>query len=381
MADADARVRLEGRAQLLEATRLQYRTLLQHLTSVRWKQRLRTSVNELRELARVQPEVDEAIERATRHAAKEHWPASSPLLKCLHDVVAARAQLEKLTAKRLGEQGESLDLAARFQVLEHHAFTAPRLILPGQRWANAQALLPWPSSELTVVAHFGERLESVFGKPLTVKAGPLLVSSEELDAVQTAWKRGVEAIDAVWQRLEAVDLTGALGRYLRSRARRAPNPSRNTGPDVLLHAEYWRAMTSTRIDAAMPYRIGPVVLKEGERFATLRWLLLRERDDVTAVLEVQPASRAALIELAYLMNRLPRDGRQWGTLWPRLLELAERADGDREDPHHRWVFNALSMLGSYLQLPARKFGRLEVPYALLRLVKDLKAHVENPRLT
>lgn len=366
MSDDDARVRLEGGAQLLEATRIRYRLLVRALKSRWWPRRLQRTASVLHEVARVQPEVELALELAQRHARSEHWPQSSALWQCVREVAQLREQLERLTHKRLGNARLGLDLKACFEALEHQVLTAPRVVLPGQRWATARRVLPWPSDELTPVAQFAGQLEQVFGRPLT-SLGTLAFSLEECDALAATWPEGVRALERVWSRLAALDVSSLLVRYLRTRARRTPVAARTTGPEVLLHAEFWRTMACSRIEALLSARVGPVVALEAEWFSTLRWLWQLERQ-VPSSLLVSPPSRAALIELAVLINQLPSN-RQWAGVWPRLLELAERADTGRTDPDWQRLHDSLAVLGRVLQPTA---ARATPPNSLVGLLRSIR---------
>ncbi len=388
MSDADARVRLEGRAELLEATRARYRLLIRQLGSMWWQERLRKTASVLREVSRVQREVEQAIDAAGRHAKNEQWPESSALLKCLREVNEQRVTLERLTRKRLGRAAAPLDLAQQLEALEQQVLTAPRLVLPGQRWASAKNLLPWPSAELTPVAAFAERLEGVFARPL-VGGEKLSFSPQEFEAVVAGWAAGSRGLDAVWARLERLDVSGVLVRYLRSRARRTPTRGRNSGPEVLLHAEFWRNLALSRIETALESRVGPVVCLETERFAVLRWLSSLDRG-TPSPLSVGSAERGALIELAHAVSTLPAN-RQWAAQWPKLLELAQLADGQRADPDWRRLHDALALLARVLESPvakavpplyrstlkARPTVRRETPDSLSGVIRAMQVSVSS----
>lgn len=354
--DDDARVRLEGRAELLEATVLRYDVLLRHLRSFWWAQRVRRVSSVLREVARVQNEVDEAIARATRHAQNEAWPPRSALLHCLHTVTEQRAQLELITAKRLGEPAAKLTLTERFERLQHQVLTAPRVVLPGGRWVSAHEVLPWPSPELDAIARFAQPLETLFMRPL-----PLTLTLEEVDTLAATWSAGHHHLETVWKRLEALDLTGMLVRSLRRRARRLPAGAAKSGPEVLLHAEFWRAMANARIDAMLTERVGPVVCRENERWPVLRWLV------GSGSLQLDPLSRAALIELARAINSLTRGPFERTG----LLELAKVADTARDDADWRRLHDSLAVLVRVLDASNPKPTRGKTPDTLEGLVSRL----------
>jgi hypothetical protein len=314
-----------------------------------WAQRLRRVSSVLREVARVQNEVDEALERATRHAQNEAWPAHSPLLQCLHTVTSQRAHLERVTAKRLGSPAAKMTLTERFELLEHQVLTAPRVVLPGARWASAHEVLPWPSAELNAIARFAGRLEAIFARPL-----PQTLTLEEVDVLESAWHAGSTQLKAVWERLETLDVTGMLVRSLRRRARRVPTAAAKSGPEVLLHAEFWRATATARLDAMLAERVGPVVCRENERWATVRWLVS------PGSLKLEVERRAALIELAHAINSLSRGQRDHA----RLLELAKVADTARDDADWQRLHDSLAVFARVLEASSSSATRTKTPDTL-----------------
>src|SRR5688572_13004876 len=139
------RVRLEGRAELLESARLRYRTLMEALGAKAWEERLRKSGALLKEAISAQARVDEALASALRRAQAEAWPASSPTVQLLRDVQALREKLAQTGAQRLSRSPKE-PLPELLKALEEWALTVPREVRPEQRWEVALELLPaeWP---------------------------------------------------------------------------------------------------------------------------------------------------------------------------------------------------------------------------------------------
>ncbi|MHB8876951.1 MAG: hypothetical protein ACYC8T_24915, partial [Myxococcaceae bacterium] len=192
-ADADDgyRLRLEGRAELLEAARLRYRALLTMLRALRWRARLRKNAALLRETAGAQGAVDEALESATRRAKAERWPARASMSRCLVEVAKLRAALSKVAARRLG--GAEPSLGAALSRLEALALAGPRKVRPGQRWAIALEVLPSSLPALRRCASFGARLEQLFGRPAG-EGDTLPFDAAEAQALSSDWVEGEAAL-------------------------------------------------------------------------------------------------------------------------------------------------------------------------------------------
>ena len=94
------RLRLEGRAELLEAARARYRALLEALSAKAWEEPLRKELALLREAQAVATRVDEALTAALRRAQAESWPATSPTLQCLREVEALQQKVAQLSTQR-----------------------------------------------------------------------------------------------------------------------------------------------------------------------------------------------------------------------------------------------------------------------------------------
>ncbi len=349
--DAAARVRLEGRAELLEATGARYGALVGQLSSFRWKAALRRTVDVLREVIRAQPQVDEALAVAAHHAERDGWPAHSPLRQCVAAVERQRAELHRLTVKRLGAQAQGLSLVERLALLlDRDVVNAPRVVVLGQRWQTAKQVLVWPSVELEPVAEFGRLLEAVVSRPRGEQQ-TLLFSLADFDALAAGWSKGVASLERVWQRLDRIDERGVLSRYLKERSRRLPKPPRSTGPDVLLHAEFWRRMAEARFDAVLAAEVAPVVVRDAaERLAVIRWVWQRERAAPASVEtepNVSPPPRAALLALAHAVAHFsPTATPSFGD-WHRW---AIRADEHRDEDWAR-LRDALTVLVRVLDEP------------------------------
>jgi len=399
------RLRLEGRAELLEAARLRYRALVLMLRSLRWKSRLRKNASLLQETAAAQPAVDEALAAATKRAKAELWPSRAPMTRCLDEVWTLRAALTQVAQRRLSDFERSrgpvqtrapgrpvaalktprgrrflaaMDAAARhaprgnpagastaaagrppglappsakappaedslaalLSRLETDVVAAARTVLPGQRWATALEVLPSSLPEVRRAAGFGAWLEPLFGRP----RGPedqLPFDVAQARALAARWAEGEAALAQVWEHLAALDRTGSLVRYLQRRSRRAPLHAPSSGPEEMLHAEFWHGVALARLRELATERFGPVEAAESELLDLVAYACEREGDERARL----PANgrmsdaRAGLFELAYelwhgLKNGAatsrprPERGLHWplGT-WERLAERARRADG------------------------------------------------------
>jgi len=217
-------------------------------------------------------------------------------------------------------------LGARLEALEAQVVAAPRLVLPGQRWATAVALLPPTTAELQPTARLGQVLEALFGQP--VEPGDAVPwSPDEVATLEAAWGPGEAAMKALWQRLKRVDKAGTLVRSLERRARKAPSTKPQAGPEVLLHAEFWRAVAVARIDALVSRSVGPVPHTPAERLPLLKWLAAREADrDAPLAVAGLAKERAALFVLARAVSELPTRRAAGTADWAALERVAQDAD-------------------------------------------------------
>jgi hypothetical protein len=367
--DASLRVRLEGRAELLDATRLRYRALVNALKAFTWKSRVRANAALVQELARVQDEVDEALEHVPRRARIEGWPVGSEVVRCSAEVDTLRAELVRLLSRRLDRDLPQQSLRPGLEALETQVVTAPRLVLPHQRWSTAVEVLPPNVPELQRAFRFGKRAELLFGRP---NGGPakLPMALEELDEFLEGWSDGVASLEAVWQRLVRIDATGAMVRYLRKRARRALTTPVRTGPDLLLYAEFWRQMALFRMDTVLTERVSPVTWREEERFGLLRWLWHREHN-MLVPLKLGSEPREALLELACALADLPKTVERAPLVMGGLIPVARQADRLRTTDDWRKVHDELRLLVRVVWAPRR--GRApEAQETLEDLVRALR---------
>jgi hypothetical protein len=325
--DASLRVRLEGRAELLEATRLRYRALVAALKGLRWKDKLRRNRDVLREVARTQREVDEALALAQRRARAEAWPERARVVVCLREVARLRDELCALASRRAGQTGARQDLAQCLLELEERVLFAPRLVLPGQQWALAEELLSASlSPEIPRARAFGVAIERLFARPID-PAHLLPFQLLEWDDLVAQWPHGALALDTALGRLSKVDPTGATRRAVERRARHPPKAGQASGLNQVLHAHFWRTTALARIDALLAARVTPAMARPAERFPLVRYLLRRERDAGARLAdEGVPPPRAALLELAHELTGLPHERAPTVGGWDGLLARAAMAD-------------------------------------------------------
>lgn len=345
------RVRLEGRAELLDATLLRYRVLVNALKSWRWKARLRANVAVFQEVARAQDAVDEALMHVLRRGRAEAWEAHSGVMATRARVEALRGELVTLIGRRLDRPLESESLRPGIEALETQVLTAPRLVLPGQRWSTAVEVLPPNVPELQRAVWFGRRAEALFGRP-SQSAARLPMSLDELDDFIEGWPDGVASLDAVWQRLVRIDATGAMVRFLRRRARRSPTTPPTSGPELLLYAEFWRGMAVSKMDQVLNERLAPIAWLEHERFPLLRWLWHQEHK-VPSKPGLGHEAREALFELASTLGDLPRASERAPLVLGGLIPVARQADRLRATDDWRRLHDELRLLVRVVWSPRR----------------------------
>src|SRR5262245_34661351 len=99
--DVSYRVRLEGRAELLDQTLLRYRALKDMLGALMWRRRLRRNGPLLREIISVQPRVDEALGVVEKKARAEEWPKGSVTLQTARAVDDLKNAVYRQMGKKL----------------------------------------------------------------------------------------------------------------------------------------------------------------------------------------------------------------------------------------------------------------------------------------
>ncbi|MBL8923720.1 MAG: hypothetical protein JNJ54_33000 [Myxococcaceae bacterium] len=351
MDDASVRVRLEGRAELLDATLLRYRVLVNALKSWRWKARLRANVVVFQEVARAQDAVDEALAHVLKRGHAEEWDPRAGVMATRAQVESLRAELLALISRRLDSPLDDQSLRPGIEALETQVLTAPRLVLPGQRWSTAVEVLPPNVPELQRAVWFGKRAEALFGRPMQGPAR-LPMSLDELDEFIEAWPDGVASLDAVWQRLVRIDATGAMVRFLRRRARRSLTSPPKSGPELLLYTEFWRSMAVSKMDQVLNERLAPIVWLEHERFPLLRWLWHREHN-LPAKPGLNHEARDALFELASTLVDLPRTSERAPLVLGGLIPIARAADRLRATEDWVRLHDELRLLVRVVWAPRR----------------------------
>lgn len=379
--DSGLRVRLEGRAELLEAAVLRYGALVGALKSLRWKRRLQKLSDVARAVAVDEEAVDEALDFVARRAEAEAWPRG-PVLAAAAEAEVLRGELRRRVRRRAGDSAPALaTLGASLEHLVELARASPQLVLPGQRWEVACAALPPQLAELQEARRFGASLERVFNRPMEPR-GVLEVTPSAWAEVEPRWSEGVRGLDELWRRVEGLDLTGGVARMLRRQARRPPHLEPGQGPTLLVYAEYWRALAASRMEQIASTRVEPAALRPGEALLVFGWLV-RRQVQAGAALELAPA-RAGLLELAHLLSGTSHASPQERP-WDALEGLAARADADAEDPDWRRVRDALFVLVRVATTPTKWLPPVQRRGApahanlhdgpLLELVKELRVHL------
>jgi hypothetical protein len=354
--DASYRLRLEGRAELLEVARLRLTALRNALTAFRWRTRLRANTALLRETASAQPEVEEALAHVGRRAEAEAWPATSDVVRCAADVEKLSNRVASLAFRRLGLASRPDDLSQRLEKLELLVLASPRLILPGQRWKTAQEVLPLTLPEVQRAAQFISIVEPLFKRPMQASQ-PLPFPAGEIDQLTQAWPPTQRALSALWTRIGRIDAAGNLGRFLRRRASITPKHPPHNGAEVLLAAEFWSGFATARLHELVQARVDPIACEEGELFTVVRWLVTRQSDADARLPagEVMAEGRAGLFELAVELSAIPPrpqakspNAAGW---WRRLAERAQRAQPTAGDASYQKLEDNLRLFLRVLERP------------------------------
>ena len=336
--------------------RVRLTALKQMLTRMRWRSRLRENTALLRETAAAQGSVEEALRVVDRRAASELWPPTSEVMRCAAQVEKLCNQVAALALRRLGVTSKGEDLAARLERLELLVLTAPRLVLPGQRWTTAQEVLPVSLPEVQRVARFTAVLEPLFKRPM-LASQRLPFSAAELDELASVWPPGRLALLTLWSRVARIDSAGTLTRFLRRRAGTTPTKPARNGAEVLLTAEFWSNFALARLKELTQARVEPIVPNDAELFEVLRWLLARQSnaDARLPSSAVIGEARAGLLELAAELSSFPEKPQHGSSLgdawWKRLSERAHRAQSGAGQSDYQKLEDNLRLFLRVLQRP------------------------------
>jgi hypothetical protein len=101
--EAEIRLQLEGRLEVVEGARERYARLESVLRGWRWWPRLSRQLRVLHRALQHEPELEEALARVLHRAEVAGWPATLPLLERVREVEALRNRVDTLARQRLGE--------------------------------------------------------------------------------------------------------------------------------------------------------------------------------------------------------------------------------------------------------------------------------------
>jgi hypothetical protein len=271
-------------------------------------------------------------------------PSPSPWRLAL-EVEREREALQALVSARLSD-GSRGDLPELLGALESAAWRsqARRLARRGAL-PLARALLPENLPEVTAAAQGAAILEKHFLRP--VSGGlPFPFEPHEMDAVAKALPATERAVQALWKRLEELEPSGRLERYLNRLARKSARRPGSGGPAVLLHADFWVRASRARLLQAVRELLPGFELRPPELLPVACWLgrnpLLRERPLVASAQLSE--NRAALIEFVAAwadVQRAPGRPDRWWQLEARgrrLDRVGSRGSRDAgREPLRRFV--------------------------------------------
>ncbi len=371
--DQFSRVRLEGRAELLEATRLRYRALRGILKSLLWKERFRRNSDLVREVIASEERVEEALHYARRRLE----PSLEAALKALlSDVESQRAELLKLAAgrkKRSAGVEAPTALAFALSVLEEDVLRAALAgsLLPGERVATAVQLLPSSLPAVQVVARSGARLGELFQRPVPPD-GKLPLSGSEADEVPLLLQAAERGLGELYQRLSSFDPSGTLVPYLMRQSRSHAVAPPSNGAEELLRTAFWVSAARGRMRELVAERLRPVEVHDHELLQVFAYVCRRsegsrERLRLNFGRDGTETPRRALLELAHELWTGLGQGRpgphrhgmvhsepRWPEgFWDRVLQFAGEADGARSDAAYRPLCETL---GLFVRIRARAAG-------------------------
>jgi hypothetical protein len=371
------RARLEDRADLLEATRLRYRSLRALLHAFFWRDRVRANLELLREVAQAQAEVDLTLAAVSRRAAAEGWPRELAPMKLLEEVGHLREEVARAVERRLAAGEKPASLSAALVRLEEEVLNTGPLL--GRRaWSRAVEVLPRNLTELRAACTAVEVFERIFKRPAPEVGLPF--TSAEAEELCRALPLAEAALRALWERLERFDKSGRVHAFLQRRVRRAPVRAPRSGPELLLHAAFWHDVARARLGELLEARLSPVVASEAERPALLVWLAVSETSPDARLMAggAIGEGRAGLFELAAELARLSRQ-RPVGVwneeaAWARLeaAALRARAESGSDVEHMREALHLFILLRGQARTPARLFSPERAALPSRELGSDVK---------
>jgi predicted RNA-binding Zn ribbon-like protein len=309
--------------------------------------------------------VDVTLEAVARRAAAEGWPKDSAPMELVAEVERLREAVAWAVDRRLIAKRKPALLGEALLLLEEEVLDAGPLL--GRRvWAQAVEMLPRNLPELRAACTAAEVFERVFKRP--VPAGALPFDAAEADEVRRALPLAGEALAMLWGRLDRFDATGRVRAFLEKRSRRAPVQPPRSGPELLMHAVFWRDLARSRLKALLEARLSPVVPREEEWPELLGWLVERETSAEArlAASEILSEGRAGLLEVAAELAALShaRPAGPWNeeAAWVRLWTAARRARAETGPDVER--------LRESLRLFIRLRGRGQTPARLFSPARE-----------
>jgi hypothetical protein len=328
-ADEAVSIQLEGRAELLLATVLRYRALVNALDSYFWEPRVARLEDILAQVMVDEARVQEAVSHTQLAAVRKEWSGQLKVLQALQEVQVLQRRLDDLLQLRMPPPRKPM----KSRLLELSAVLALRRKVPkSQRGVAGESALAAVAHEMQTVTSFGETL-AVFQRHFDVeKCSPLLLL--EWQSVRRNWRTGEAALRFCWLKIAQCDPSLGVERDLQALAKGAPRARARRLTEQLVQATFFMNLAQSVMDRVFEARLLGLQVTVPERLAVFDFLLRIEQQD-DAVPEILSAPRQALFKLADALSGIPLERgaathssapKQRVANWGSMLQLAQEAD-------------------------------------------------------
>lgn len=317
-------MRLEGRADLLEATRVRYTALIRMLGAWFWRERLRRNIELLREVAQTEEEVAAVIHSVRLRAAAEGWPVNRGPIRLISDVERLGVQLAQRVARRRVSTGGG-GLAQALFALEAEVLSEPRTFFyPGSVWAAANELLPRNHPDLRALCAAATALVPLASRPDPAN-GAFALSPDECLTFVAALEQADPSVRSLRARLATLERTGTVLALLDKKAALAPRVRPRSGAEQFVFGAGWTNYAWARAARWLAPWVRPLELREEEYGPVLEWIG-RARSDPSEPLYFRGAPRDALLETCLRSSEVLLGRRLIPSHPAALRAAAERAE-------------------------------------------------------